>query len=314
MTMHFRSLADQAMIDGSITAEEILDLRRAGWGDGTIHPQEAEALFVLNDHLTSRPAAWTDFFVEALGEFIVNGSEPRGYVSDEQAAWLIARVDHDGRVESLAELELLVRVAERALNAPQALKDFVVAQVERAVLTGEGPTRSGGTLAPGAITSAECAILRRLVFAAGGDGPGVVSRAEAEALFRLKDAALGKDNAPEWQQVFVQGVGNHLMAHAVHTPLSQARAAELESVMNDATPHLGRFVGRVARSGVANSFGKIFGRKQAEGPDLADKVSADLAISAAEQMWLQSQIDANDQIDAFDQALLDFIAEETARG
>lgn len=314
MTMHFRSLADQAMADGSITAEEILDLRRAGWGDGAIHPEEAEALFVLNDHLKERTAAWTDFFVEALGEFIVNGSEPRGYVSDEQAAWLIARVDHDGRVDSMAELELLVRVAERALNAPQALKEFILAQVERAVMTGEGPTRSCGAVAPGAITPAECAILRRLVFASGGDGPGIVSRAEAEALFRLKDASLGKDNAPEWQQLFVQALGNHLMAHGGHTPLSQARAAELESFMNDATPHLGRFVGRVARSGIANSFGKVFGRKPVDGPDLSDKVTAALAITATEQMWLQNQIDANDQVDAFDQALLDFIARETTRG
>lgn len=314
MTMQFRSLADQAMADGSITTAEILSLRREGWSDGVIHPDEAEAIFVLNDHLAERTPEWTDFFVEALGEFIVNGSEPRGYVSDMQADWLIARISHDGNLDSMTELTLLVRVLERALNAPQRLKDFALAQIERAVLTGEGPTRTGGTLSPGVITSAECAILRRLVFAASGDGPGIVSRKEAEMLFRLKDATLGKENAPEWKQLFVQGVGNHLMAHASYIALSQARAAELDSFMNDATPHLGRFAGRVARAGIANSFGVVFGRKRVETPSLSETLAADLAITADEQLWLQDQIDGNDQVDDCDQALLDFIAAETARG
>ena len=51
MTMHFADLARQAAADGAITAEEILALRRAGWSDGTMTPEEAEAVFALNDSL-----------------------------------------------------------------------------------------------------------------------------------------------------------------------------------------------------------------------------------------------------------------------
>ena len=82
MTMHFRELAQQAAADGVITPEEILSLRRAGWGDGQIMPEEAEAIFIINDRIAVKTPEWSDFFVEALGEFIVNGTEPRGYVDD----------------------------------------------------------------------------------------------------------------------------------------------------------------------------------------------------------------------------------------
>jgi len=51
MSMQFRSLAEQAMADGAITADEILELRQGGWANATIDADEAEAIFVLNDHL-----------------------------------------------------------------------------------------------------------------------------------------------------------------------------------------------------------------------------------------------------------------------
>ncbi|HLS80390.1 MAG TPA: hypothetical protein VK025_03200, partial [Steroidobacter sp.] len=184
----------------------------------------------LNDALAARSAEWCDFFVEAIGEFVINGSEPKGYVSDDNARWLMARLDRDGRLDSMAELELLVRVLERAANAPETLKTYALAQIEKAVLTGTGPTRSGGELAPNCVSDAEARLLRRVLFAAGGDGPAAVSRAEAELLFRLKDASRGAANGPEWKRLFVQGVGNHLMGYVSPTAqLDRARAGELES-------------------------------------------------------------------------------------
>ena len=48
MSIHFRDLAEQAAADGAIAPEEILSLRRAGWGDGRIQPEEAEAIFAIN--------------------------------------------------------------------------------------------------------------------------------------------------------------------------------------------------------------------------------------------------------------------------
>ena len=311
MTVHFSAIARQAAADGVITPEEILALRREGWGDGQVTHEEAEAIFLLDAALTERPAEWCDFLVEAIGEYVLNAWEPRGYVTEEQGNWLVSRVSADGTLDSMTELELLVRVLERAHNAPEALKQFVLGEIERAVMSGSGPTRDGGSLQTSIVNQTDCRVLRRAIFAAGGDLPAAVSRDEAEMLFRIKDASLGADNAPEWKQLFVQGVGNYLQGYAaLSAQLTRERAAELDAVMNDAESNVGRFMGRMVKS-VPNGFGVVFGKKAA--PARADRVAEAEAVTPEEQAWLDTEIGADGQIDDLEQALLAFVAEETAR-
>ena len=310
MTMQFRDIATQAAADGAISAEEILLLRQAVWSSGRIEPEEVEAIFVVNDRLAATSPEWSDFFVEALVEFIVNGAAPHGYVSEAQADWLIARIDHNGALESMTELELLVRLFERAESTPQRLRDYALAQIERAVLTGEGPTRGGGMLEKGRVSAAEAALMRRIVFSSGSERPAAVSRSEAELLFRIKDASPGGNNAPEWKRLFVQGVGNYLMGFCSHEPLSPARAAELEAFMTRPPGGIGGFLSRMARGDIGAALAEVFAPARPE-RDHAAQVAAERALTDAEDMWLQDRIDADDVGDEYEQALLDFIAEET---
>ena len=131
MTTQFTDLAQRVAADGQVTANEVLSLRREGWGDGIITREEAEALFAINNAAGVRDQEWCDFFVEAIGEFVLNGTPPRLQCDEAEAEWLIAQVDHDGIVDSYVELECLVRIIERAENVPTRLKDYVIAQVER---------------------------------------------------------------------------------------------------------------------------------------------------------------------------------------
>lgn len=314
MSMHFRDLATKVAADGQITAEEVLTLRRAGWSDGRIVPDEAETLFAINDEVASPSTEWSDFFVEALGEFIVNGLEPKGYVSEEQGKWLIDRIDHDGKLESLTELELLVRLYERALSVPQTLRDYALNQIEQAVLTGEGPTRSGGALEKGNVTQAEAQLLRRLLFASGSERPAGISRSEAELLYRIKDATVAANNAPEWKRLFVQGVGNYLAGFSSYEALSRDRAAELEEFMNDTSSSLGSFARRMGKSVLRDNFfdavASALGKKD-NGPGLDDRIDDARKIDLTEQTWLEGRIDGNGRIDEYDQALLDFLAEDS---
>ena len=309
MTMHFRALAEQAMAVGTIDADDILALRREGWSDSAIDADEAEALFVLNDHLADPSTEWSQFFAEALSEYIVNGVLPHGYVDDELAEWLTERIDSNGRVDTMTELELLVRVLEKALGSPGSLKAYACEQIEQAVLTGEGPTRDGGTLEPGKVNAAEADLLRRLIFSPSSDRPAAVSRSEAEMLFRIKDASLGADNAPDWKQLFVQGVGNYLQGFGGAEPLSRERAAELESFMNSAAPSIGGFFARMASSSMKVGFSEVFGDRD-DKPDVLDLADEAYQVTGGEHDWLQTLIDANGQVDEYDQALLDFIAED----
>lgn len=300
-------LAGRLMAAGSISSEDVLALRRQVWPDGTIEGHEAEMVFAINDAAKDAAPEWVEFFVEALTEHIVRQQEPRGYVDEATAHWLIERIGRDGRVETHAELELMVKILETAAGAPERLKCFVLAEIERIVLSGAGPTRNG-TLKPGTVDEAEVKLLRRLIFAAAGDGPACVSEAEAELLFRIKDATLNAENAPGWQQLFVQGVGNHLMAYQSYRPLQSEEAARLEAFMDDRAVRLGGFLSRVGAAMTSPGAPRAFGHKA---PDHGAAAETARAVTSAESNWLRSRIDADGARDPLEEALLEFLAEES---
>ncbi len=312
MSYQFSQLAEQVAADGAISAEELGSLRRLGWGDGQIHRGEAEAIFAINRSIEHPSNEWVDFFVEAIAEFVLNGSEPRHMCSQDEAQWLIQSLDHDGRLESMAELEALVRIVERAHNVPESLKHYALRQVEQAVLTGTGPTRHGGDLSATHISAAECRIVRRLVFASGGHGPAAVTRHDAEMLFRMKDETLQEENAPQWDDLFLDGVSNFLMGFQLqNAQLSHERARELEEFIADNKASVGRFFGAMVKEmpQVQNHFGKVFGKKGEE-PDYTSLEAAGNEVTDHEQEWLEKMIDADGEVDELERALLSRIIEE----
>ena len=311
MSMEFGTLAAESVSDGRISAEEIVELRRMGWADGLIGPDEAESLFTANDACNEPTPEWCDFFVEALSTFIVQTVPPAGYIDEEMGDELIARIDCDGKLGSMAELELLVRVLEIAQNAPDRLKAYALKQVEEAVLNGEGSTRHGELSAKG-INETECTLLRRLIFAPAGDRPAAVSKDEAEMLFRLKDAALYDVNAPEWEKLFVQGVANYLFGFGGIEPLSNERAAELEKFMNQEGAGIGGFLGRMftSKPQVDGAFGSLLDIGP-HAPDIEGPTEDAAELTAEESSWLTDMLEADEELDPMEKALLAWVAEET---
>ena len=296
-----------------VSAEELRELRQRLWADGSVRQAEAEELFARN--ASAEPSTeWTDFFVEALCGYLIENAEPRGYVGDTAAAWLIGQIDSDGQVESQAELELIVKLLERADYAPEALKTFALAQIEKIVTTGNGPTRRGGTLTPGRIDNAEVVLLRRLIFAPAGDGPAKVSKAEAELLFRLKDATLGAENSPEWKKLFVQGVANHLLAHQTYVAPSPEEEMRLEAPYK-ADP-FGHILSRLGHEvpGRREFDDAVFGDVERERiAALKQAAAADAQVTQGESDWLKRLFEQDGVRDELEQALVDFLAEDRTR-
>ena len=285
---------------------DISDLRRKFWADGLITPDEAERLFSENAAANSGDTAWTDFFVEAVTEYLIQRGEPRGYVTEADADWLISRLGADGRLDSAHELEALVHLFERAERVPDSLRAFAIAQIEKAVLTGAGPTRDGATLDPGCVNAAECTLLRRILFSAGGEAPARIGRAEAEALFRIKDAALGTVNAPEWKLLFVQALANHLLTDARQPELDRATAQRLDRFMSDHRVQVGRFL--IQMAGAALQPSRI--RDAFEAPAAQPPGPGEGGFTAGEQDWLKGRVDGDRAVDGYEQALLDHLAAE----
>lgn len=197
MTIQFADIARATAADGEISATHLLALRQLEWDAGRIGREEAEEILALNRTLSRPSGEWTDFFVETLSAYLLDGSAARDHCSEDAARWLTGTLDKLGGMATMAELELLVRVVERAERVPETLRRYALAAIEATVLTGTGPTRVGERSGPPRITGAECRLAQRILFA--GRCRGDASRPAPEFLSRIDRATQGAANSPEWQ-------------------------------------------------------------------------------------------------------------------
>ena len=304
MKFSFSEFASALKGGAQISADDVLAVRRFVWPDGSVSDDEAEVIFELNRLATDPGPEWKAFFIEAMCDYVVNGREPRGYVDEEASEWLIEQVGRGGSEASeAAEVELAVCVLEKALNAPAALKSWVLGRIEAA------------TAADGRVGDREEQQLRRLLFACGGDGALAVSAEEAETIWRIKDKCVKGDNSPGWKLLFCQAVGNHLMAFNSYRPLERGEAARLDAWVNDKSSSVLGFLGRMGGSigdglPVRKALGEAF-RKEQSAEEHDCEVDSARAIAAGEQKWLNGHVEADGVRDEFEEALLAFVAEES---
>ena len=76
--------------------------------------------------LRDQCAAWPGFFVEAVTDYIVHQEKPSGYISEDNADWLIRAISRDGMVDTAAEMELLVSVIEKSQSSPERLSAYAL--------------------------------------------------------------------------------------------------------------------------------------------------------------------------------------------
>jgi hypothetical protein len=300
MSFSYSDFAASLEAGARISAEDVLAVRRWVWPDGVVSDAEAEAVFALNRLARDSGPEWADFLIEAMTEYVVNAKPPRGYVDDANAAWLIDEIERDGAPITAVELALVVKLLESALNAPFSLKAWALRQIEQSVLE------------DGKVGAEEAGLLRRILFAAGGDGALRISEDEAELLWRLKDSSVNADNAPEWKTLFVQAVGNHLMAFSSYAPLERGEAARLEAFVNDRRTSVLGFLGRMRSASPADGVRALREKEQSAAAHDAE-VEAARAVTQGENDWLQGHVDADGARDAYEEALLAFVAEESGR-
>ena len=208
-----RSLpVDEIIRRGSIKNVDVLRLKSSYHYDGTITESEADALLRLNEACLIQDLSWPDFFIEAVTDYVVNQARPEGYLTAEGAQWLILRVAKDGNVARKTELDLIVNVLDKSRWSPVSLSRIALQQVRRAVVHGDGPLRAGEMSEKGKISEPEVELVRRILYAFGGDGNVAVTRAEVEVLFEINDAIADPQANPAWSELFVKAVTNVVMA------------------------------------------------------------------------------------------------------
>lgn len=213
-----QALADKLAADAVVSAEEALELRRTVFPDGIVTREEAEVLIALEARVANTDEAWTAAFVEAMVDHVLASGHYAGHVDEANAGWLMARFGSDGA--RATELEVVLKALERSDSAPESLSAFARERV-------------GRTLAGRAVGVAEAELVRRCLYAAAGHGATSVTEDEARWLFALDAESADRDNAPEWGDLFVKAMLNHLMGRRAPQLLEQngmmARKAWLAS-------------------------------------------------------------------------------------
>ena len=316
-----RSLpVDEILSRATVSAADVLKFRRVFYEDGIVAHDEAELLFRLNDRCTGNDTSWADFFVEALTDFVVFQTQPQGYVTGDNAAWLIDRISSDGKVDSKTELELAVNILDKARWAPISLAKFVLEQVKHAVISGSGPLRNGKNLDPGCITDGEVDMLRRMLYAFGGDGHVAITRDEADILFDIDDAVENSAPNPAWTDLFVKAVANVIMASSGYSVPSREEALRQEASLNH--PELKTSVLAFLLSMVTSNLDSVKDAYHDQSPEERAlsrlehqriEIITNEQITEAEASWLAGRIGRDGRLSPSEHALIAYLKQESPR-
>lgn len=303
---------------GSIKDSDVLAFRKIFYEDGVTTAEEAEILFKLNNACKVAGPSWAEFFVEAITDFIVFQAQPQGYVTGDNAHWLIDRVSSDGNIDSKTELDLVVNVLDKARWAPVSLVKFALEQVKHAVISGTGPLRNGKQLASGEITEGEVDLLRRMLYAFGGDGHVAVTRDEADILFDIDEAVENADPNPAWTDLFVKAIANVIMASSGYGVPSREEALRQEASLD----HPGQktsvlaFLFSMVRTNLA-AVQEAYRDQSTEERALARlehqriEIITNEAITEAEASWLAGRLGRDGRLSPSETALVAYLKQES---
>ncbi len=307
---------------GSISPNDVIKFRQEVFNDALVSKQEADALFMINDATDKQCVQWHEFYVEALTDFTVHQQEPRGYVSEENAEWLIRQVARDGKVKTANELEMLVKTLEKATNCPPSFVTSVLMNVADIIVSGEGELIYGKELTKGVIGEPEAELLRRILFAVSGDDGIGISRQEAEILFDLNDQTNEALNHPAWSDLFVKAIAHHLLvASGYHSPdrkTALAREKWLEDTEVDVAGSLKKSLtsfGGLFTGGFTDAFKTDHQRTQEAWADrnegMAQKAFIAQAVDENEAQWLVERVGRDGKLHDNEKALIEFIKEDS---
>jgi len=291
---------------GAVTEADVLALRRGVFADGVVDRAEAEALFALERQCAERDPAWNAFYVDALTDFLVWRREPRGYVDEAAADFLLTNIGHDGRLDGPTEFELLLNVVHWAEAAPERLKEACIEAVRESVARPAGAVY-GQARRPGAIDPVDVEIVRRIVYARSLDGSITVTRREADMVFDLHDATREADNAATWPDLFAKVIACHLLFPRGVPALPDADAMRRREAWLAERRGFGTLLGAVGKAVARGAFdvggawealdpfGTVQRRRAAERDAARDAEAARReGVDEAEASWLLGRLAADD--------------------
>ena len=126
MTVSLRDFAAEIVEDGIVDEEEVQKIKERIYADGIIDREEADFLFEINDGVSGNAnhPTYNTLFVEALATHVLEDDTSPGEVDEDEAKWLISKIQGDGQVDA-NEKALLENIKANAKNISAELNSFI---------------------------------------------------------------------------------------------------------------------------------------------------------------------------------------------
>ncbi len=306
---------DALIAAGAVEEADVTAMRRAYYEDGYISEAEAEVLFRLEHACSRHDLSWAAFFVEAVTDFVVNQAQPEGYVTAENASWLVSQIEQGAKGCSKNELELLINVLDRARWSPQSLASFALEQVRRSIVNGKGPMRQGDQ-PPGVVSETDVETLRRILYAFAGDGGIAITRAEAEVLIAIEESLAEGAAPPAWTDLFVKAMANVIMSASGYAAPTREEALRADAWLKrrgELSP--GAFLTAMVTSSLSN----IWDYYHTQSPEERAlerleqqriEIITNEEITPSEATWLVDRLTRDSRLTETELVLLDWLRRE----
>ncbi len=200
MSEKLEQLKTAILADGVIDGDEVRTISAAIYEDGKIDREEADFMFALNDAVSGKENhySWKDLFVKAITDYVLKDDTSYGSVDDEEADYLIGKIQGDGKIDEI-EQALLLKIVEKATGTCDKFQEFLLVSFKNLILE------------DGVIDAAEVKTIKSIIYGAGGAGGAKVDVKEAEWLFELNDGVSGKENHESWKALMVEAISKYVL-------------------------------------------------------------------------------------------------------
>ncbi len=304
-------MLDSVKQSGCITSNVVEYLREEFFSEEIVTEVTADLMLDLHHCILFADISWHELLVSTLTDYVVYDMMPEGYVTVDNAQWLIDNIAYNGRIETAAELEALVNILEEATWSPELLVEFALKQVHYAVSHGMGALREGTNIGIGTLMDTEVHLLRRILMGYGGEGHVAISRTEAEILLDINDMAHHVQNHVGWSELFIKAIANHVMAGSKYQVPSRQEALCKEIWLHESLGVVG-FMQQMVSYGF-EALSQYYHRPSPEEVELEklEREKRSLIVGEAmtreEVSWLVERIGVNGLLNDNEKALVQFL-------
>ncbi len=302
-------------MDAVLDAARVMELRREIYSKPEVSCEDLSGLLAQGRAAgAAAPAEYGALISQVAVDLLINQTDPPKYITQPSADWFVGQLAAGG-LSCAAEYLMLTDVIREAISVPPSLAAFAVGEIEKA--TTAGHVAGGVSDHPaGQVTGADVEALRVAVFAATEGSSLHVTRASAEALFRIAHVCAGGANDASFDPFFAGAIGDHLMgiAHRWTQSADEVRADETELTQK---PKFAAFVKGLLGQNPADPEGRKSVNDQVadqlEAQDAADDAERARAapIDGDETQWLLSNLTQGGRLTSAETALLRFLKAES---